>query len=239
MTTPRNRPTRAILVAHGQPSAPAPAEDALKLRAEDVQAHLPDVEVLSATLAMPGRFEAVCDAAGGQAVIYPFLMSQGYFTSKVLPQRLGARDIPVLPPLGVDPALPGLVAQYLEAHTAAAGQALSETGLLLAAHGSARGNRSAEATGRFADALAALIPLREIRQCFVEQSPFVADAAADFASPSLCLPFFAQEGDHVRDDLRATLKDMDYAGEFLRVTGELPGIGRLIATAIRNGMQSL
>jgi len=239
MTPARNRPTRAILVAHGQPSAPEPAEKALQQLAGYVQEHLPECEVVSATLAMPGRLETVCDTPGGPAVIYPCLMSKGFFTSRVLPQRLGDRDLPVLSPMGLDPALPGLVAKYLETRAAAAGYSLSETGLLLAAHGSARGNRSAEATRTFATALAALIPLREIRLCFVEQSPFVAETAADFAAPSLCLPFFALEGDHVRDDIRSTLQDLDYSGAFLPVIGELPGIGQLIATAIRQQTQDL
>ena len=46
---------RALIVAHGQPSDPAPAAAALEALAVRVAAHLPGWQVDAATLAQPGR----------------------------------------------------------------------------------------------------------------------------------------------------------------------------------------
>ena len=232
MTEQSDRAKRAILVAHGQPSDPMPAEAALRMLARRIQNHLPEYQVVSATLAAPDVLEQVCDAGHGPAVIYPCFMSQGWFTGKVLPQRLGPREIPVLSPLGLDPKLPRLVAGYLQEQMALRGLVAADTELVLAAHGSARGDRAAASARSFATALHRLLPLRAINCCFVEQSPFVEEVAGRAIHPTFCLPFFAQEGDHVRNDITGALGNRNYPGDLLPVVGELPGIARLIADAI-------
>ena len=61
---------KALIVSHGQPSDPEPAEAALALLAAKVAELLPDWRVASATLAKP---DALAAAVAGRArgVVYP------------------------------------------------------------------------------------------------------------------------------------------------------------------------
>jgi sirohydrochlorin ferrochelatase len=219
----------ALLVAHGQPSAPAPAEAALARLAGQVAALLPKWLVRSAARAMEGSLER--QIRDGMIVL-PFFMSRGWFADQVLPRRLGDAAHVMAPPFGLDPALPELAARALRDGFAARGWQPAESSVLLAAHGSARGPRAAEAAEDFAAALRGALPGTEVRTGYVEQAPFLADAAAPCGARSLCLPFFALSGFHVRDDLSAALQEAAYPGAVLPALGALDGVPQLLARAL-------
>ncbi|QAX29116.1 CbiX/SirB N-terminal domain-containing protein [Leisingera sp. NJS204] len=220
----------AVITAHGQPSGPAPAEAALAGLAAEVAAHLPDWDVRSSTLATPGRLER---EMAEDAVVYPFFMSQGWFTAKVLPGRLQGRSYRMAPPFGLDASLPALAAQAVRLAAQRLSWPLAETHLLLAAHGSARGPKAAEAAEHFAARLRPLLPGCTLSPGYVEQSPRIETAATALPACSICLPFFAQAGDHVKQDIPQALEAAFFQGILLPVTGALPGIPALIAKAIR------
>ncbi|GGH48224.1 hypothetical protein GVY41_04875 [Frigidibacter albus] len=101
---------RALIVAHGQPSDPDPAEAALARLAERVAAELPAAwQVEAATLAAPGALEAALARAGsGSAplLIYPMFIADGWFTQVNLPARLRAAGMVIVQSgagLGDDP----------------------------------------------------------------------------------------------------------------------------------------
>ncbi|KIC22100.1 MULTISPECIES: CbiX/SirB N-terminal domain-containing protein [unclassified Leisingera] len=220
----------AVLTAHGQPSAPGPAEADLAATARGVAAHLPGWDVRSATLAAPGRLEQVIEDG---AVVYPFFMSRGYFTSKVLPGRLQGRAYRMATPFGLDSGLPDLAASAVQQAASERHWPLDRLNLLLAAHGSARGPRAAEAAEDFAARLSPLLPGCSVSQGYIEQDPRLASAAASLPVRSICLPFFAQAGDHVKEDLPEALDAAGFGGTVLPVAGALPGAPALIAAAIR------
>ncbi len=226
----------AVLTSHGQPSDPMPAEASLAEMAHQVAQILPDWEIRSATLATPGRLEQTVENG---VLVYPFFMSDGWFTSQVLPRRLAGFQHHLLPPFGKDPALPATTAQIIR--QAFAGQAFStraKTGtkvkpsLLLAAHGSARGPKAAAATERFAAALRIQLGAFEVITSYIEQPPYLADVATRLSETDLCLPFFAQSGDHVTKDIPAALTKAGFKGQLLTALGTTPPIAELIAQAI-------
>ena len=219
----------AVITAHGQPSAPAPAEASLAHLALEVAAYLPDWDVRSATLAAPGRLEA---AMADGATVYPFFMSHGWFTAKVLPDRLHGFDYTTAPPFGLDPALPALAAQAVRQTAADQGWKPAEMHLLLAAHGSARGPKTAEAAEAFAAKLRPLLPGCGIATGYVEQDPRINAAAATLPAQSICLPFFAQAGDHVKQDIPEALNAAEFRGRVMPVAGALPEVPSLIAAGI-------
>ncbi|WP_323783748.1 CbiX/SirB N-terminal domain-containing protein [Leisingera sp.] len=220
----------AVITAHGQPSDPDPAEAALARLAAEVAAHLPAWDVRSATLATPGRLE---QGMAKDTVVYPFFMSQGWFTAKVLPDRLQGRSYRMAAPFGLDAALPALAAGAVRQAAEGQGWPLAETHLLLAAHGSARGPKAAEAAESFAARLRPLLPRCAVSPGYVEQAPNVESAATALPACSICLPFFAQAGDHVKQDIPQALEAAGFQGLLLPVTGALPGIPALIADGIR------
>lgn len=228
----KTRPAKiALLTAHGQPSAPEGQEQALTQLAQQVSEQLPDWDIRSATLASPGRLEQLMQDG---ALVYPFFMADGWFTSQVLPKRLQGFHYEQLPSFGQDPALPQLTANVLfQALQAQRTKTLGKPPVLLAAHGSARGPKAAAATELFAKALRPLLPGHQVITCYIEQAPFVADAARDLPADTLCLPFFAQSGNHVIMDLPEALKEADFKGRTLPSLGSSKGIVSLIAQALK------
>lgn len=226
----------AVLTAHGQPSAPELPERALAHLAEKVGALLPDWDLRSATLAQGDRLERVMV---DDALVYPFFMARGWFTATVLPKRLAQFSYPMTTPFGLDPQLPVLAANDLRARISAnrAKGLTTPPSVLLAAHGSARGPKAAEATESFVARLQVELPEVPLHIGYIEQEPFIATAAKDLPAHSYCLPFFAQAGDHVRDDIPGALEAAGFCGQTLPVLGANPHVPALIAHALQTALE--
>ena len=223
----------AIIVSHGQPSDPDPAEADLAEFAATVAGALPGWHVGSATLAKSGALDAALAAAGPAPLIYPLFMTQGWFTGDNLKGRVAATPgARVLTPLGVSPDLPALAADHLRAVLEHAGWQAGETRLFIAGHGSGRSPNSARDTRAFADALARLLPFQELRVGFVEEPPYLADQAFDLGEKSICLPFFAARGGHVIDDIPDALNLAGFQGVRLDPIGCAPGVAALVARTL-------
>lgn len=231
MTRP---PESALIVAHGSPADPHPQEAALQALAARVQARTPGWQVRGATLAMPGALEAAL-AALPAPLIYPFFMAQGWFTGRELPRRLaaaGAGGLCQVAPFGVDPGLPALVAQVATAGALAGGLDIAKSTLLLAAHGSKVSRTSAESTHVMAAHMRALTGFARVAVGFVEEAPFLADAARDLG-PAVCLPFFALRAGHVADDVPEALDRAGFCGLLLPEIGAHDATAALIAAALQ------
>ena len=114
-----------VIVAHGQPSDPGPAEAEIAALAARVAAELPGWSLLSATLAQEDALARALDGAD-QAFVYPLFMADGWFTQTHLPARLAAASgarITQVPPFGLDPAVQALTLTLALEAAAAAGRA--------------------------------------------------------------------------------------------------------------------
>ena len=227
-----NPPRRALIVSHGQPSAPAPAEADLARLATAVALLLPDWQITSATLAGPdGLARAVISGPG---VIYPMFMSGGWFTASHLPQRLaavGGADWEILTPFGLDPRVQALTVAI--AQEATHGQSNPE--VLLAAHGSFR----SPAPSDVAYAVVSQLHRAGIRLAqagFIDQSPRITEVARDFGPNAVCLPFFAASGGHVSDDLPEALAKACFTGRLLPPLGQDARVPALIASALQTAL---
>src|SRR5688572_10188457 len=100
----------ALIVAHGQPSDPAPAAAEIAALAARVADHLPGWHVGSATLAEADALPyAVAGATPG--IVYPLFMAGGWFTRSLLPKRVaeaGGAGWRIAVPFGIDPAVADL-----------------------------------------------------------------------------------------------------------------------------------
>ncbi|MCL7465506.1 CbiX/SirB N-terminal domain-containing protein [Phaeovulum sp. NW3] len=224
---------QAIIVAHGSPSEPEPQEAALRALAADVGARLPGWQIRGATLAADGSLAAALDGFD-RPLIYPFFMAEGWFTGKELPRRLGdlgAKAVQ-LPPFGVDPDLPALIARVTLQAAAEAGMAPQDTALILAAHGSKVARRSKDSSYAMAERLAEITPFPRIEVALIEEPPFLADVARDLGR-GICLPFFALRAGHVEGDIPEAIAEAGFQGPCLKAIGEHPEVADLIAAALR------
>lgn len=222
--------TRILIVAHGQPGDPEPQQAAVLALAASVAPYLPQAQVSGATLAMPGAL----NVATPQTLIYPMFMASGWFTRSELPRRLalaGAEGARVLPPFGSSPGLPALCLQLITDAATTQGWPLAETHLLIAAHGSGRSRAPAEAARTMA---ASLAPHVAATTCgFIEEAPFLSDAARDLPARTICLPLFATRADHVTEDLPNALTGAGFQGITLPPVGMAAAVPEMIAESIK------
>ena len=221
---------RAVIVSHGQPSDPAPAEAELAILAQEVAACLPDWQIGSATLASPDDFTRA--VKGGPGLIYPLFMSGGWFTATHLPDRLaaaGAANWQILAPFGLDPRVQALT--VLLAKEACFGRPSAE--VLLAAHGSFRSPAPSEVAYDMLRQLR-LSGIAKAEAGFIDQTPRIAEIAQGFGPAAVCLPFFAAKGGHVIDDLPAALAATNFSGKLLAPVGADPRVPGLIALALQS-----
>ncbi len=102
--------------------------------------------------------------------------------------------------------------------------------LVLAAHGSPSNPKPAEAARAVAAAIAAAGAFREVRTGFVDEAPYLNEAARG-AEPGVCLPFFAAENGHVREDLPEALAEAGFMGPLLPAIGTDAETPAIIAAA--------
>ena len=227
--------TRTVLiVAHGQPSEPEPAEAEVAALARKVAGELPGWIVRSATLAAP---EGLQNALKGSEspLVFPLFMADGWFIRSALPDRLaraGATGARILTPFGLLPEVQNLAATVAQTAAAAQGWRPEDSTLILAAHGSGRSSFPAEAAARIADVITQKVPFASIRTGFIEESPYLAEAAAAAGPQAICLPLFIARWGHVNDDIPAALGEARFEGLLLDPIGTLPEVPGLIAQAI-------
>lgn len=224
----------AVIVAHGQPSDPDPAAADLAALARQVAAHLPGWDLRSATLAQDGALDAA--VAGLRApLIYPFFMSDGWFTRTMIPARLtaaGADGARILPPFGLDRAVTALCARILRSAADRAGYDPAETEVLVAVHGSSKSTASQQVAEALVDDLTATLGMAAVTAAYIEQPPRIAEVARRMGARSLCLPFFAARLGHVEGDIPEALAEAGFQGVLLDPMGVHPDVPALIAAAL-------
>lgn len=225
----------AILVAHGQPSDPAPAEADVARLAAKVAAECPDWTIRAATLASPDALQGALSGTVAP-VIVPLFMADGWFIRTALPDRLarvGTTGARILTPFGLLPAVRDLAAKAAENAARAQGWHPQDCTLILAAHGSGRSPYPAEAANQTASAIAARVPFAAIRTGFIEEPPGLAEVAAGTGAQAICLPLFIARWGHVIDDIPAALASARFSGVLLDPVGTMAEVPALIARAIR------
>lgn len=235
MTAPSTPKPCAVIVAHGQPSAPAPAEAELAALAKRVGVLLPDWDVRSATLAAQGALAA---AVEGQAApfIYPMFMSDGWFIRSLLPSRLaeaGAAGARILTPFGLEASVSDLCRTILQDAANRAWFRAPMTEVLLAVHGSSKSRSSAEVAERVVAELTVTAGFGPIRAGFIEEDPRIETLARSMGEQALCLPFFAARGGHVAGDIPEALAAAGFKGRLLDPVGVHRNVPGLIAQALR------
>ena len=227
----------ALIVAHGQPSDPAPAEADLALIAAAVSRHLSGWQLRSATLACPGALAAALNGLAAP-LIFPFFMADGWFTRTALPRQLseaGSARHMILPPFGLMPETRALAAAAAQKATLGRGWKLADTTLVLAAHGSGRSPYPAEATRATEAHIIAECGFAEVRTGFIEEPPELADIARGTGPKAICLPLFVARWGHVVTDIPAALAAAGFRGPMLAPLGVRPEVPGIIATALRGG----
>lgn len=234
-----------VLAAHGDRGGDAP-NSVLHSHRDAIAALGVVRSVVAGVLKGEPQLEAAlaeAAAAGPHRIaIYPMFMAAGYFTNKVLPDRVQAagleRSCKILAPLGLDPGLPDLVLRDALGAASAAGMAPKSARLLIVGHGSKLGPASANATRAVARAVARADVFQSLATAFLEEPPFLDDVLARLNGPTIVSGFFSGEGLHAQEDVPEAIREAGtqaiYAGSIGRSL-ELP---RIVLDAVRAAMAS-
>lgn len=198
--------------------------------ARDVAAIRVGWRVAAATLAQPGSLErALTELGAPDPLVCPFFMSDGWFVSQEMPRRLalaGADGWRVTRPLGMAPALTGLTLRAALEGCAAQGLEPEDVTLLIAGHGSPSDPRPKRVVEDVARSIARDGGFRAVRTGYVDERPYLADAAR-IDGPAVCLPYFAGRAGHVETDLPEALEAAGFSGPLLDPIGAhraIPGV---------------
>ena len=150
----------------------------------------------------PSLARALDGCTATDVTVVPVFMSEGYFTSEVIPAEMGlagpvtrreGRTIRYTRPVGVHPAL----AQIIVERALEAGASPADP-LFVLGHGTKRNAASSSAVREQVERVRALDRFAEVTAVFTDQEPNIA-AIPELARGrnAAVVPFFASEGWHV------------------------------------------
>jgi sirohydrochlorin cobaltochelatase len=194
--------------------------------------------------ASPSIEETVQRLTAPRLLVYPLFMAEGYFLRiaidrlrKAAMQDGMSRMLDILPTLGVDPALAELVAARAATAASERGFALSETALVLVAHGSLRQAASQAATDLLVERVRRLGRFGGVYGAFLEQPPSLAAALSGHAGPAVLVGLFVGEGMHGQADLQKLIGSLPAELiAFAGTAGSWPDIADLVATRVARAL---
>jgi sirohydrochlorin ferrochelatase len=208
-TEPGGKRPALLIAAHGEIGGTA-NNSVLHALTEAVRARLAGLPVACGVLNGETAVEtAFARLAGNRVLVYPLFMSSGHYVEKELPDRLGiARkdnaggpDVTILPPLGLDPALPALIARRIRNAAPANPYSAAGTSVLVIAHGSAKSPQSCMAAESFSLGLRRCLKTVPVRTAYLEEAPFAQDAVAALSARCVVVSLFAGKGSHGGKDV--------------------------------------
>jgi sirohydrochlorin ferrochelatase len=234
--------TCVLVAAHGERRPDADHAPIARFT-ERLAALLPDAHVRFGLInAEPGLASALAPVGRQPVVIYPLLMADGYFMtrlrSQIADQRyLDAGAIIWAAPFGLDPDLPDLIVTRLAREALATSRVLGDVDLVMSAHGSTVGPRPREAARSLVDRLVQRAVVRSIALGFVEEAPFLAETFATVPAGAWHVGLFAGAGVHAAADVPEAMAQAGRADiADLGLVTDWPESAALAARAIRRAL---
>jgi sirohydrochlorin cobaltochelatase len=232
------RQTAVLLAAHGERRENADNEGVLGLARDLTDRGLVPEVTAGFINGVPTIKDALDTLTADRIIVYPLFASSGYFTRDRLVQLIDeadreSRDIRILPPLGLDPGLPHLVVAFVKQIAREHGFAPQSCTVIFLAHGSRRNSASREATEHIACDVKSRAAFREVRIAFLEERPFLDEAAASLMGPAIIVGLFSGEGMHGAGDAPRLTAELGRNNVvFAGVIGNAPGIADVVARSV-------
>ena len=184
--------------------------------------------------------EAAHGFAASEILVYPLFMADGHFTRTRLPQLVAEaqrqephRRIGILPALGLDPGLAGLVANKVTAAARGRGLADRAVSVALLAHGSASNAASRLAAQALGRRIGALRRFARVSCAFLDEPPALTDCVRRLAGPVIVIALFIGDGLHGGEDVPALMRALRCDVTFGGSVGAWPEIAEIVSAAMR------
>ena len=240
MLDARKRSVALLLAAHGERRHGAANGSVTQLAATLRDCAIAQEVAVGFIKGAPTINQSVRSLLASNIVVFPLFLSDGYFTRVRLPQLLRealaadmASRIRVLAPLGLHPALAGLILDRLVAMARVRGVAPARAGVVLLAHGSRQDPASRTAGEQLAESVRQYSDFRAVRVALLEEAPSLSDVTCDMSGAVLVFGLFAGDGMHGAEDAPRLIgqlgrSDVHFAGTI----ASLDGIADLVARAV-------
>jgi len=217
-----------LLAAHGERGGAA-NNARLAGIVDAVALALPEADVGSVLVNVEGVVERAVAACGARRlIVLPLLFSDGFFFEKRLKPFVTGAGRVLAPPMalwrGFAPFLADNLALRTISHAA-------DPRVVLIAHGSKQGGRSAACARMVAQAMQARYG--RIAVGFLEEAPFAADVAAAAEPPWSAIGLFLGDGMHGGEDFDVLVSTAPTPPVAAFTAGELPGLPTMICAEAR------
>jgi sirohydrochlorin ferrochelatase len=234
--------TALLLAAHGERRPGAGNDGVFRIAGALAERGLVSEVAVGFINGVPSIGDALEALKASRIIVYPLFASSGYFTRDRLVQLIDeadreGRDVRILPPLGLDPGLPHLVTALVKRTARERGVAAHRCTVIFLAHGSRRNSASREATEQIAREVEASAVFRKVRIAFLEERPFLGEAAADAPGPAVVVGLFSGEGMHGASDAPRLIAELGRDNVvFAGVVGSMSGIEDLVARTVAEAL---
>ena len=230
--------TAVLIAAHGERRPGADNEGVFRIARALADRGLVSEMAVGFINGVPSIRDAMESLAARRIIVYPLFASSGYFTRDRLVQLIDeanhqSREFQMLPPLGLDLGLPDLVVAFAGRAARKQGIAPRACTIICMAHGSRRNSASREATEQIAHEVANRGAFQGVRTAFLEERPFLNEAAASIDGPAIVVGLFSGEGMHGAKDAPRLISELGRDNiVFAGVIGCAPGIEDLVARSV-------
>lgn len=240
MTPPQSNRAGVLIVGHGERGGGRGDNAALLALGTDVGCSLKglgvavEVAVLNGEPSLTEAMASLATTGCARLVVYPFFMSDGYFTRTRLPQALEAVcHVPwhTLPPFGVDQNLPRLIEQRALAGAEGKPVPARNARLLIVAHGSSKSPASAVATEAIATAIRCGGAFGQVETAFLEETPYLAEKLQSAFFSTIVIGAFIGDGLHANEDVVSAVSDTPHL--YLGAVGTWPEISALVTGSLK------
>jgi sirohydrochlorin cobaltochelatase len=181
--------------------------------------------------------KVLAELSAPRVFIAPLFISEGYFSSQIIPKELGfdfpghlklkteGSEIFYCKPIGSHDSMTKVILsrarEIVEKFPFPRAPKNSEITLFIAGHGTEKNENSRKAIERQVELIHALKTYADVRAIFLEESPRIADCYAIARTKNLVVvPFFISDGLHTQEDIPVLL------GEPERIVKERLAAGR-------------
>lgn len=244
--TDRRRWTDAalVLVAHGS-GADGDRNETLRRQAARLERLDAFGEVRAGALSGEPSLESALTGLGrGDVYVVPFFMSDGHFTRRVIPERLGLKGPVTVAahrrflycrPVGLLAELTDLVLDRARAAASRRGALPKAATLLLVGHGSAKDPASKAAVEWHAERIRGRAAFRETLTAYLEEEPRLARVALKLTGFVVAVGLFAAAGVHAGVDVPAVLGALDGAAvHYVGAIGADAAMAGLVVGAVED-----
>jgi sirohydrochlorin cobaltochelatase len=244
MSAPSLSDVAVVLAAHGDRGGEAPNATLLAhrdaLAATRLFRSVAAGALRAENLPLEEALQQAHASGAARIVVYPMFMADGYFTGKVLPERIAAAGLTdrctLLQPLGLDPQLPNLMMNHALAMAGQTELTPHHTRLLIVGHGSKIGRASLRSTERVACKIRKMQQFSYVETAYLEEAPFLGECLKSSLLTTLVLGFFSGDGMHAAEDVPGAIAEAGADAHYAGSVGRQPQIAGIIEAAVRTAV---